>query len=303
MSRKSHKRELFRVAFKMFILKSFDGVSIPDIEKATGFTRGTIFHYADTKLDLFRQVVEYYVLERQDIDRKIQVADDCTLRQFIDTYVKGVERTMEALHEIVGMDVPMRDCSRAYLNMMSQMSVLLPEIHKTFLNAMAKEERLWIEVIGRGVESGELQNDVQPTILAKIMMSLFHGRTFQDTLIDVILTSLILLMKTLFKQMQPLYECVECEGGAKHHRATHGLVVISPLFQEVCRWHKNDAFSDIGRIVNIPHAGEHLAVMTDGLPKFIVVDGRLGKRLVHHLLQVIQVSGLSVGVPTSIGGE
>ena len=148
MSRKSHKRELFRVAFKMFILKSFDGVSIPDIEKATGFTRGTIFHYADTKLDLFRQVVEYYVLERQDIERKIQVADDCTLRQFIDTYAKGVERTMEALHEIIGMDVPMRDCSRAYLNMTSQVSVLLPEV------------------------------------LAKIMMSLFYGRAFQDSLID-----------------------------------------------------------------------------------------------------------------------
>ena len=184
MSRKSHKRELFRVAFKMFILKSFDGVSIPDIEKATGFTRGTIFHYADTKLDLFRQVVEYYVLERQDIERKIQVADDCTLRQFIDTYAKGVERTMEALHEIIGMDVPMRDCSRAYLNMTSQVSVLLPEVHKAFLNAMAKEERLWMEVIGRGVENGELQNDVQPTILAKIMMSLFYGRAFQDSLID-----------------------------------------------------------------------------------------------------------------------
>ena len=184
MSRKSHKRELFRVAFKMFILKSFDGVSIPDIEKATGFTRGTIFHYADTKLDLFRQVVEYYVLERQDIERKIQVADDCTLRQFIDTYAKGVERTMEALHEIVGMDVPMRDCSRAYLNMMSQMSVLLPEIHKTFLNAMAKEERLWMEVIARGVENGELRSDVQPAILAKIMMSLFYGRAFQDSLIN-----------------------------------------------------------------------------------------------------------------------
>lgn len=184
MSRKSHKRELFRVAFKMFILKSFDGVSIPDIEKATGFTRGTIFHYADTKLDLFRQVVEYYVLERQDIERKIQVADDCTLRQFIDTYAKGVERTMETLHDIIGMDVPMRDCSRAYLNMTSQVSVLLPEVHKAFLNAMAKEERLWMEVIARGVENGELRNDVQPAILAKIMMSLFYGRAFQDSLID-----------------------------------------------------------------------------------------------------------------------
>ena len=203
MSRKSHKRELFRVAFKMFILKSFDGVSIPDIEKATGFTRGTIFHYADTKLDLFRQVVEYYVLERQDIERKIQVADDCTLRQFIDTYAKGVERTMEALHEIVGMDVPMRDCSRAYLNMMSQMSVLLPEIHKTFLNAMAKEERLWIEVIGRGVESGELQNDVQPATMAKIMMSLFYGRAFQDSLIDG------MDPKLLKQEMLAVYEMVK----------------------------------------------------------------------------------------------
>ena len=203
MSRKSHKRELFRVAFKMFILKSFDGVSIPDIEKATGFTRGTIFHYADTKLDLFRQVVEYYVLERQDIERKIQVADDCTLRQFIDTYAKGVERTMEALHEIIGMDVPMRDCSRAYLNMTSQVSVLLPEVHKAFLNAMAKEERLWMEVIGWGVESGELRSDVQPAILAKIMMSLFYGRAFQDSLING------MDPKLLKEEMLAVYEMIK----------------------------------------------------------------------------------------------
>ena len=203
MSRKSHKRELFRVAFKMFILKSFDGVSIPDIEKATGFTRGTIFHYADTKLDLFRQVVEYYVLERQDIDRKIQVADDCTLRQFIDTYVKGVEQTMETLHEIIGMDVPMRDCSRAYLNMTSQVSVLLPEVHKAFLNAMAKEERLWMEVIARSVENGELRSDVQPAILAKIMMSLFYGRAFQDSLING------MDPKLLKEEMLAVYEMIK----------------------------------------------------------------------------------------------
>jgi hypothetical protein len=40
------------------------------------------------------------------------------------------------------------------------------------------------EAIGRGVESGELRNDVHPTILAKIMMSLFYCRAFQDSLID-----------------------------------------------------------------------------------------------------------------------
>ena len=133
------------------------------------------------------------MLERQDIDRKIQVADDCTLRQFIDTYVKGVEQTMETLHEIIGMDVPMRDCSRAYLNMTSQVSVLLPEVHKAFLNAMAKEERLWMEVIGRSVENGELQNDVQP----------FYGRAFQDSLING------MDPKLLKEEMLAVYEMIK----------------------------------------------------------------------------------------------
>ena len=190
MSRKSHKRELFRVAFKMFILKSFDGVSIPDIEKATGFTRGTIFHYADTKLDLFRQVVEYYV-------------DGCTLLDFIEIYVAGVEQTMESLWDIIGRDVPKKDCCRAYLNMISQVSVLLPDVYRAYQDAMAKEEKLWMEVIGRGVENGELQNNVQPTILAKIMMSLFYGRAFQDSLIDG------MDPKLLKKEMLAVYERVK----------------------------------------------------------------------------------------------
>ena len=110
------------------------------------------------------------------------------------------------------------------------------------------------------------------------------------------LCSLFLLMETLFKQMQSLNECVKCEGGAKHHRAAHGLVVVSPLFHEVCRWHKNDALPDIWRIVNIPHAGEYLAVMTDGLPKFIVVDGRLGKRLVQLFCAFIHLTTSSTSL-------
>ena len=203
MSRNRHKRELFRVAFKMFILKSYDGVSLPDMEKVTGFTCGTIFHYADTKLDLFRQVVECYVLERQDIERKIQVADGCKLFDFIETYVAGVEQTMGSLWGIIGRDVPKKDCCRAYLNMISQVSVLLPDVYRAYQDALAKEVKLWMEVIGRGVENGELQNDVNPTILAKIMMSLFYGRAFQDLLIDGIDP------KLLKEEMLAVYERVK----------------------------------------------------------------------------------------------
>ena len=55
----------------------------------------------------------------------------------------------------------------------------------------------------RGVENGELQNDVQPTILAKIMMSLFYGRAFQDSLING------MDPKLLKEEMLAVYEMIK----------------------------------------------------------------------------------------------
>ena len=43
MSREGRKELLFKAAFKLFVTKQFDGVSISDIEKETGLTRGAVF--------------------------------------------------------------------------------------------------------------------------------------------------------------------------------------------------------------------------------------------------------------------
>ena len=57
--RKSNKERLFKAAFKLFLTKHFNGVSISDVEEVSGLTRGAVFYYAKTKLDLYKQVVEY----------------------------------------------------------------------------------------------------------------------------------------------------------------------------------------------------------------------------------------------------
>jgi AcrR family transcriptional regulator len=41
--RKSNKEVLYRAAFKLFLSKQFDGVSLSDIEDESGLTRGAIF--------------------------------------------------------------------------------------------------------------------------------------------------------------------------------------------------------------------------------------------------------------------
>lgn len=136
--RKSHKEELFSAAFRLFILHGYDGVSFSDIEKATGMSRGAIFHYVDTKQDLFRQVVEMFVIDKQSIDMKIKYGKDPSLRDFIGAYAQGVKRTMKEVRQIIGEDVSMAAGSRAYLNIIQQVATLVPDL-------LSSTNSVWIE--------------------------------------------------------------------------------------------------------------------------------------------------------------
>ena len=173
--RKSHKEELFNATFRLFILHGYDGVSLGDIEKATGMSRGAIFHYADSKLDLFRQVVEQYVLDRQSIDTKIHVGEDPSLREFIDAYIDGVQRTMTELMMLMGEGVTFVECSRAYLSIIQQIAVLFPDLSERQQQTIAREQQVWQQVISRAVERREVQPDIDTDLMAQTFIALFYG--------------------------------------------------------------------------------------------------------------------------------
>ena len=200
--RKSHKEELFNATFRLFILHGYDGVSLGDIEKATGMSRGAIFHYADSKLDLFRQVVEQYVLDRQSIDTKIRVGKDPSLRDFIDAYIDGVKRTMTELMMLMGEGVTFVECSRAYLGIIQQTAVLFPDLSERQQQTITREQQVWQQVISRAVERGEVQPDIDTELMAQTFIALFYGRAYRDSLTNGLDADL------LKRQMLQLYEAI-----------------------------------------------------------------------------------------------
>ena len=200
--RKSHKEELFNATFRLFILHGYDGVSLGDIEKATGMSRGAIFHYADSKLDLFRQVVEQYVLDRQSIDTKIRVGKDPSLREFIDAYIDGVKRTMTELMMLMGEGVTFVECSRAYLGIIQQTAVLFPDLSERQQQTITREQQVWQQVISRAVERGEVQPDIDTELMAQTFIALFYGRAYRDSLTNGLDADL------LKRQMLQLYEAI-----------------------------------------------------------------------------------------------
>ena len=200
--RKSHKEELFNATFRLFILHGYDGVSLGDIEKATGMSRGAIFHYADSKLDLFRQVVEQYVLDRQSIDTKIRVGENPTLREFIDAYIDGVKRTMTDLMTLMGEGITLAECSRAYLSIIQQIAVLFPDLSERQQQTITREQQVWQRVISRAVERREVQPDIDTELMAQTFIALFYGRAYRDSLTTGLDADL------LKRQMLQLYEAI-----------------------------------------------------------------------------------------------
>ena len=200
--RKSHKEELFATTFRLFILHGYDGVSFSDIEKATGMSRGAIFHYVDTKQDLFRQVIKMFVIDKQSIDMKIKYGKDSSLHDFIDAYVKGVKRTMKEVKQLIGDDVSTALCSRAYLNIIQQVASILPDLFMSYQQCMDREQQVWQQVITRAIERREVQSRIDVELLAQTFSTLFYGRAYRDSLTKVLDADLLKC------QMLQLYELI-----------------------------------------------------------------------------------------------
>ena len=200
--RKSHKEELFATTFRLFILHGYDGVSFSDIEKATGMSRGAIFHYVDTKQDLFRQVIKMFVIDKQSIDMKIKYGIDPSLHDFIDAYVKGVKRTMKEVKQLIGDDVSTAVCSRAYLNIIQQVASILPDLFMSYQQCMDREQQVWQQVITQAIERREVQSGIDVELLAQTFSTLFYGRAYRDSLTKVLDADL------LKSQMLQLYKLI-----------------------------------------------------------------------------------------------
>lgn len=179
--RKSNKEKLYRAAFRLFATKQFDGVSISDIEKECGMTRGTVFYYAKTKLDLFKQVIEYYIIDTQNVDNKVKFDYGCSLRDYIDRYVGGVEKTMEELVNLINPDS--RDnASRAYISTLLQVCSMFPDIKHRYLINVNNDIARWATIINASVSRNEIKDDIDVLSVARQFVSAFYGLSIIDSM-------------------------------------------------------------------------------------------------------------------------
>jgi TetR/AcrR family transcriptional regulator, transcriptional repressor for nem operon len=153
-------------AYRLFLMKSYEAVSISDISKAIGFTKGALYHHFKNKEDLFKAVIDKFL-------KSLILGDlnpDISLTEFIGELTAHARHVVESIHETPGQFIPVN-----YLSLIIDAFRHYPGYDEENLQWFTKETARIKTVLDNAVISGEIREDVNTQHLAPAFFSISLG--------------------------------------------------------------------------------------------------------------------------------
>ena len=165
------KKTLVQTALKLFASRGYHAVSIADIVRESGCTRGALYYYFSSKEELgyaaidesFRLFVEqgaasHLATEGHPIDRLLKVLDDLPSSVRLETtgdLTAGVAGRMASVHE---------------------------GFRRTVEGHLARLADNLVAILRKGVADGQIVDSVDPRVLAHMFLIVSQGCQFSDLL-------------------------------------------------------------------------------------------------------------------------
>lgn len=179
MNKNNRKDLLYRESFKLFLTKQFDGVSLNDIEKATGMTRGAIFYYHKDKLDLFKGVVKHYFIDKQ-FNQLLINSEDLSLKEFIDRYVDTIAAQMKSFSSLIS-EIGETSASKVYIIMGLKLRDYSEELNNDYTIIRNRVLGNWVSAFQRAVFKGEIQSHTDIITMAEIFVAVYLGQSIWES--------------------------------------------------------------------------------------------------------------------------
>jgi len=153
-------------AYSLFLSRSYEAVSISEISKAIGFTKGALYHHFTNKENLFKAVIDKYL-----IINELNILDtEITFARFID---ESINHARKIIHGIIGeipVFIPINyisliiDAYRHYPGFASEKeSLLTNEIQKIKT------------IMDNAIKRGEIRKDINTSNMAANFFSISMG--------------------------------------------------------------------------------------------------------------------------------
>jgi len=153
-------------AYRLFLSRSYEAVSISEISKAIGFTKGALYHHFKNKEELFKAVIDKYI----PIEKYFAPIAEVTLMEYIDHSIKSAD---EIVHSIFGKKTGFIPLS--YLSLYIDAFRHYPKFAKEKDRLIQGELEKIRRIIIKSIEKGEIRKDINPDFMAMNLFSLATG--------------------------------------------------------------------------------------------------------------------------------
>jgi len=150
------KKKILDKAFALFITKSYDSVSMKDIQDASDVSRGAIYHHFKSKEEIYENVLQEYLLP-VFIDYSTIVEDtNCTLMDAILSAVKARQSHIAVLKDIVAF----KEADFYFFKFIYQ-AIEHSSTFKEKVNLLTEKEfNTWRTIIQAAMRKGEIRSDI-----------------------------------------------------------------------------------------------------------------------------------------------
>ncbi len=161
---------ILRQTFLLLLEKGYDGVSITDIQKATGLSRGLLYHYFENKETLFLEVVRKYFVDLYVTECDTKNFD---LPQMIETSIRMHERLCSVA--LSDRRANMRDYDALFYRMMQENETFAQQ----WEDIRHKELSDWRLAVECSSNKGQLKDGLDLDMTARSFVFLMDGLWMQ----------------------------------------------------------------------------------------------------------------------------
>ncbi len=173
---KDTKEKILIGAFKLFLEYNYEKVTVNDMEDVIGMTRGAIFYHCKNKEELFKQVIDRFIIDTQRLKNKVDINNINTFEEFITGYLTGVKLTMERMKSLEVSNI-----YKGYFSLISQAGIHYPDFKNKLEVIINEEYNTWEQMILKAKEKGELKCDVETRNIIIMFRSSFLGLSFEQS--------------------------------------------------------------------------------------------------------------------------
>ncbi|KGN81787.1 hypothetical protein HW49_03595 [Porphyromonadaceae bacterium COT-184 OH4590] len=153
---------IIQKAFVLFLNKGFNGTSISHIQTAVNTSRGAIYHYFKSKEDIYREVVDRYLITALSVVTKISEEDKTTL---YDTIIYAIKERRKIIDDIKSITTePLSDFY--YFKLVYDAC----DFYKGFVEKINlinhRELSEWKSIIAISIANKEIKNDLNIDFIA-----------------------------------------------------------------------------------------------------------------------------------------